>query len=1426
MNSIFGQILKTIIVTLLLANPNIIHAGNDPCNATSVDPSLTTYNYFSNVGLTDSGVEAPPYGGYTGSDLWISFIMPSSGYINLIINEGTLSDPAIAIYEGPCEDPKLLYNILDNNCDGSVSPTAVLDQLNPDQEYFIRVWAQNGSGDGNFSLFLSETMLDEPEFLLYADAFDIGDCIQLTTETTGQHGCAWFEIPTDFNEPFTHDMTVNFGDLDGSGADGICLIYQSNGPDYCGNSGGGIGALGLPNSAIFEFDTWQNSQYNDPAQDHAAFNINGDMNHNNSINGPVELGNIEDGLDHTIRFVYDGLGGYELYFDNVLLFSGVFDFINNCFGGSSTAWWGYTAATGSAYNNQIICPETQEFELGTQEYVEIVLCEGEEYNGYTEEGFYVEFVAGAGNCLHQINTSVIVNPAYDPTTITEIICFGEEFEINGEIYTQTGVYELARFTEFGCDSIVNLELFVPNLNVEIEIPDILDCNVTSFDLTLFFESDFPFDNIEYFWDTPSGFGYDEYFTATEPGGYYVTLYVEFGDVICEIEDYNYVDIDTISPTINSLEDVVLDCNDVNSINYINVNASGYDLTYFWYYQGQLISEEDYVEVIGEGIYTVNIIDGDNGCSTSGSAIVSYGLNYSNVDIQPDTLDCETLSFNLQTDFSENVDTFYWFFEGQLFSEEESPNISEPGLYKIKLVSTTGCVHFDSIMIYQDTITPFLNTNDIIIPCNQNEINISIQTDSINTIVWDGPQFIANNEINPIISEGGIYYMTVTNPYNSCTETDSIKVTKLGNSPELSLTASTINCRDSSSLIDLSCNQSEVEYNWYNNISNFGNNEDLTTYIPGKYYVEVTSENGCVSTDSIEVVEEKIFPEVYLTADTIDCDKFSVGVSSEIINGDNIEWLYPDGVINTNPNFNTKLPGIYQITVENQNTGCITTDSIEVIDQSNYPDFTLISDTLNCIKETVNLGFTISSSYNSLLWSFPSGNTSTEESPLVDEDGIYKLHIEVEGSCDVDTFVYIELDNQIPDVTIDYGIIDCYYPNTNIELDIKSEFENINIVSPKGYISNSSFLNVDEPGEYSIQVTGTNGCIYSKTIEIIAFLESPTAEIINDGPITCDHPNVVMELQNASSEINILWEGPDGFASTYDKLAINIGGQYNVNIINSHGCSNEYSVFIEEFTTPPNIEINGQDIDCFIEQSILTFNSTDAITNISWMDSNDNILSTNDSHTISNEGWYFIDVENEYGCHASDSIYIEVNNESPEISLLSDSPMIVKTNVFERESIIIDIESNSDYTIKWIPSKGLSCDDCPNPMVIGDEITNYTVQVINEFGCIDELDVEIEYRSELIVEIPNVFTPRNQDYLNDFFTLFGNENIEIIEEILIYNRWGELLFKKNNFEHNVPLEGWDGSFKNEFVNPGVFVYFFRIRTIYGDVLEYSGDVTVL
>jgi gliding motility-associated-like protein len=117
-------------------------------------------------------------------------------------------------------------------------------------------------------------------------------------------------------------------------------------------------------------------------------------------------------------------------------------------------------------------------------------------------------------------------------------------------------------------------------------------------------------------------------------------------------------------------------------------------------------------------------------------------------------------------------------------------------------------------------------------------------------------------------------------------------------------------------------------------------------------------------------------------------------------------------------------------------------------------------------------------------------------------------------------------------------------------------------------------------------------------------------------------------------------------------------------------------------------------------------------------------------------------------------------------------------------------------------------------------------VYDQNGCQASDDVLIVVNKDRRVYIPTVFSP-NGDGVNDIFYILGDEGqIVMVKRFVIYNRWGELVHQESAFLPNDPSKGWDGYFRSDLMNPGVFVYAAEIEFIDGVTKLYTGDVTLM
>jgi gliding motility-associated-like protein len=94
-----------------------------------------------------------------------------------------------------------------------------------------------------------------------------------------------------------------------------------------------------------------------------------------------------------------------------------------------------------------------------------------------------------------------------------------------------------------------------------------------------------------------------------------------------------------------------------------------------------------------------------------------------------------------------------------------------------------------------------------------------------------------------------------------------------------------------------------------------------------------------------------------------------------------------------------------------------------------------------------------------------------------------------------------------------------------------------------------------------------------------------------------------------------------------------------------------------------------------------------------------------------------------------------------------------------------------------------------------------------------------------VYFPTAFSP-NDDGFNDVFLPFDDGDVAEIRSLKVFDRWGELVFERNNFLPNDFAAGWDGTFKGKISHTGLYVWVSELtfRDLVQETLE--GEVLLL
>jgi gliding motility-associated-like protein len=147
-------------------------------------------------------------------------------------------------------------------------------------------------------------------------------------------------------------------------------------------------------------------------------------------------------------------------------------------------------------------------------------------------------------------------------------------------------------------------------------------------------------------------------------------------------------------------------------------------------------------------------------------------------------------------------------------------------------------------------------------------------------------------------------------------------------------------------------------------------------------------------------------------------------------------------------------------------------------------------------------------------------------------------------------------------------------------------------------------------------------------------------------------------------------------------------------------------------------------------------------------------------------------------------------------------------------------------INWTPASFLDCDTCFTVLV--EQPTTdiqYMATLLDENGCPATDLITISMVKPRRLFLPNVFSP-NGDGSNDEFTVFAGPEVAQIQSMQIFNRWGDLVFSRQNFQPNDPAQGWDGRFRGSLLNTNVFVFYVEAAFIDGTVEVFKGDVLLM
>lgn len=491
-----------------------------------------------------------------------------------------------------------------------------------------------------------------------------------------------------------------------------------------------------------------------------------------------------------------------------------------------------------------------------------------------------------------------------------------------------------------------------------------------------------------------------------------------------------------------------------------------------------------------------------------------------------------------------------------------------------------------------------------------------------------------------------------------------------------------------------------------------------------YTVNVVGSNGCTASSSVTVTVNKTPPTADAGIDkNLNCTTTSTTIGTAAVSGNTYSWSPSTGLSATNIAQPTASPTInttYTVTVTGAN-GCTATDVV-VVNVSTTPP---VADggpnrTLTCTTTSATIGIAAVSG-NTYSWSPAAGLSATniaQPTASPSTNTIYTVTVTGANGCTATDVVSVSL-NVTPPVA-DAGL------DKNLTCTVTST--SIGSAALSGYTyswspaTGLSATNVAQPTanpsattNYTVTVTGTNGCTATDVVTVNVNTAAPVANAGPNVTTTCTTPSATIGTTLVSGN-TYSWSPSAGLSATNvaQPTANPVSNTvYTVTVTGANGCTATSTVSVTINKTPPSADA-GTDKDLTCTATSATIGTTAVSGNAySWSPST-NLSATNIAQPIASPTattTYTVTVTGSNGCTSTDVVIVNVNTTPPVANAGADKTLNCTTT-----SSTIGTTPISGYTYSWSPSTGLNSTTLAQPTANPSTTTTYTVTVTGTNGC--------------------------------------------------------------------------------------------------------------
>lgn len=950
---------------------------------------------------------------------------------------------------------------------------------------------------------------------------------------------------------------------------------------------------------------------------------------------------------------------------------------------------------------------------------------------------------------------------------------------------------------------------------------------------------------------------------TQSGWY--TVFVTDLESGCIFETQQYVFGDTTLPQAQIRGDSILNCRKNTALlQSKNIDTSKYQITWILPNNNR-IDRETSITASLEGIYRVILVDKSTKCADTAQWLIKKDVQQPDLQLQFDSLiTCshDTAWVNILGFENQNV-LYNWSVSGNTQPSDTSASWafvqSSNGTIR-KTDLKNGCFSEDSFYIRDVRAIPqFKLKKSGDINCKNESILISSDKSNQRTSkIWSSSSgsvitHLSDSAIS--VTQGGWYGLTVTDSLTDCSYQDSIFVEYAKFQPQVKLRDSLyFSCGDSVIVVDPlnSTISSSTTFQWSTingKINSDPKSLKLIAAAPGEYVlITIDTLSLCGDTVKLIIIPDQKIPLVQIDQPLVlNCRNLTIQLQGRVQTQSGAQLIFnwssssfpsiKDSMI-LNPVIS--VPGKYQLEVIDQSNFCKNSTEVIVLQDTIQPMSQAGVDTIwKCDTKSLIL-FGLGSQARNIKYSWSTLNgiilgPSDQQSLTVGGAGSYVLRVEddVNGCFDLDT-VTVRLDINFPRVTINIpDTLNCLNKQIELLANNNSGAGNFSYQwsSSNGNIignTDSTLALVDKPGYYKFKITNnSNLCIAEDSVLVIENLSQP---FVDAGParvLTCRDSVVQLDGSFQNQNITFAWHTTSGnILSPIDSKSILVDkpGKYYLLVTDQENyCNNVDSVLVTLNTDiPRSVSKMVEDSPCV--GLFGSFTLTDVKGGVRPYNITIDGLTTDLNKKVSlSAGNHFLKITDANGCDFEERFSIK-DGPIVEVDLLATIQLVQGVNY--TLDPVFSVPDSEISSIEWYPASNLSCSYCKNPVVqnlTSDQ--NYSIRIITKDGCEAEANILIKIVGREIW-LPNIFSA-NGDHINDnFFPVITPSAAAAIEEFAIFDRWGERVFFAKDIDAYTPELGWDGLFKHSQVNPGVYVYYLKVKWKDNTTEQLHGDITVV